>query len=87
VLVGAHGTVPSLGNIAGQGLVAAFEAAVAGDWAGSARHQERVAALARIYEVRREIHQTGIIVGLKCALNLMGITVGPPAPPTLPPDA
>lgn len=87
VLIGAQGTVPSLGNIAGQELVAAYEAAVAGDWAGSARHQERVTALARIYDVRREIHQTGIIVGLKCGLNLMGITVGPPAPPVLPPNA
>jgi len=85
VLVGAQGTVPSLGNIAGRELVAAYQAAVAGDWAASARHQERVAVLARVYAVGREIHQTGIIVGLKCALTLMGIPVGPPAPPVLPP--
>lgn len=85
VLVGAQGTVPSLGNVAGRELVAAFEAASAGDWARSARHQERVAALARIYDVRGEIHQTGIIVGLKCALTLLGIAAGPPAPPVPPP--
>jgi len=87
VLVGAHGTVPSLGNVAGRELVAAYEAAVAGDWTSSTRHQERAAALARIYDVGREIHQTGIIVGLKCALNLMGIKVGPPARPMLPASA
>jgi len=87
VLVGAQGTVPSLGNVAGRELVAAFETAVAGDWTRSARHQERVAALTRIYEVRGGIHQTGIIVGLKCALTLLGITAGPPAPPVLPPTS
>ncbi len=85
VLVGAQGTVPSLGNIAGRELVAVFEAASAGDWERAARHQARVADLARIYEVRGEVHQTGIIVGLKCALTLMGIAAGPPAPPASPP--
>ncbi|MDQ7844566.1 MAG: dihydrodipicolinate synthase family protein [Armatimonadota bacterium] len=86
-LVGAQGTVPSLGNIAGRDLVAAWQAAAAGDWTESARRQERVAALTRVYDLGREVHQTGIIVGLKCALTLMGIPAGPPAPPALPASA
>ncbi|MDR7555400.1 MAG: dihydrodipicolinate synthase family protein [Armatimonadota bacterium] len=86
VLIGAQGTVPSLGNVAGRDLVAAYEAAVAGDWARSRRHQERAAALARLYDVRNEVPQTGIIVGLKCALTLLGVAAGPPAPPVRPPS-
>ncbi len=81
VLIGAQGTVPSLGNIAARDLGAAYDAAIAGDWATSAAHQQRAIALTRIYDVSRDAHQTGIIVGLKCALNLMGIPVGPPAAP------
>ncbi len=86
VLLGAQGTVPSLGNIAGRDLVAAYEAAVAGDWAASASHQARALALARVYLVRRDHPQLGVIAGLKCALTLMGLEVGPPAPPALPAD-
>ncbi len=85
VLVGAQGTVPPLANVAGRDLVEAFEAALAGDWGRAAHHQARVAALARIYEIRGEVHQTGIIVGLKCALTVLGVPVGPPAPPVAPP--
>jgi 4-hydroxy-tetrahydrodipicolinate synthase len=81
VLIGAQGTVPSLANVAGHYLVAAYEAATAGDWASSARHQEEALAITRIYEVSPDARQTGIIVGLKCALNLLGIEVGPPAAP------
>ncbi len=85
VLIGAQGTVPSLANVAGRDLAAAFEAACSGDWARAAHHQSRIAALTRIYDVRGEVPQTGILVGLKCALALLGVPVGPPAPPAFPP--
>jgi 4-hydroxy-tetrahydrodipicolinate synthase len=87
ILIGAQGTVPSIGNIAARDLVAAYDAAIAGDWATSIRYQTQVMALTRIYDVVHGSHQTGIIVGLKCALNLMGIEVGPPAAPMRPLDA
>lgn len=86
ILIGGHGTVPSLGNLAGRHLVAAYEAAVAGDWATSVAHQERALPITQIYEVCPDGPQTGIIVGLKCALNLLGIEVGPPAAPMHPLD-
>jgi 4-hydroxy-tetrahydrodipicolinate synthase len=85
VLVGAQGTVPSLGNVAGRGLVAVFDAASSGDWATAARRQDELSALTRIYDLAGP-PPGGIIAGLKCALNLLGIPVGPPAPPIRPVD-
>lgn len=87
VLIGGQGTVPSLANLAARDLVAAYQAAVAGDWPTSVYHQQRALPLTAIYDICPDGHQTGIIVGLKCALNLLGIEVGPPAAPMQPLDA
>ncbi|MDR7561861.1 MAG: dihydrodipicolinate synthase family protein [Armatimonadota bacterium] len=86
VLVGAQGTVPSLGNIAGRHLVAVFDAAAAGDWTSAARLQATVADLTRVYDTGVGGPQSGIIAGLKGALTLLGIPAGPPAPPVRPVD-
>jgi len=87
VLLGAQGTVPSLGNIAAPWLVEAYEAAVAGDWKRSAAAQAKANALKRIYTYGAKISPLrGVFAGIKCALTLLGFEVGPTAPPMLPYD-
>lgn len=82
VLLGAQGTVPSIGNVAMPYLAEAFEAAVAGDWVRSAAAQLKINKLKAIYKVAAtESWGDGFIVGLKCALDLLGVEVGPPAAP------
>ena len=88
VFLGAQGSVPSMGNIAAPLLVEAYEAAVAGDWAASAAANRRINVLRAIYRVAAtEAWFDGGLAGLKCALNLLGIEAGPPAPPLRPCDA
>jgi 4-hydroxy-tetrahydrodipicolinate synthase len=88
VFLGAQGSVPSMGNIAAGLLVEAYEAAVAGDWAASAAANRRINALRAIYRVAAtEAWFDGGLAGLKCALGLLGIEAGPPAPPLRPCDA
>jgi len=88
VLIGAQGTVPSLGNIAAPWLVEAYEAAVSGQWERSAVAQAKASKLKAIYGVAGpESAFRGVFAGLKCALNLLGVEVGPTAPPMLPCNA
>lgn len=86
ILIGGQGTVPSLGNIAAAYLVEAYAAAVAGDWARSAAAQNRATPLKAIYAIPDGAFLQGMIASLKCALNLLGIPVGPPAAPLCPCD-
>lgn len=48
VVIGAVGAIPSIANVAPGACVATYEAAVAGDWAAAARHQEHVMKVERI---------------------------------------
>jgi len=86
VLIGGQGTVPSLGNIGAAFMVEAYEAAVAGEWQRSAAAQAKADALLPVYRVAGETQVGGIIAGLKCALNMLGVEAGPTAPPLLPCD-
>jgi 4-hydroxy-tetrahydrodipicolinate synthase len=87
VMLGAQGTVPSLGNVAAPWLVEAYEAAVAGQWERSAAAQAKVNAIRRIYTPGgKESFLRGIFAGIKCALTLLGVEVGPTAAPMLPCD-
>ena len=82
VLLGAQGTVPSIGNIATPYLVEAFDAALAGDWPRSAAAQLKIDRLKAIYKVvAADSWSGGFIAGLKCALDLLGVEAGPPAAP------
>jgi 4-hydroxy-tetrahydrodipicolinate synthase len=81
MLLGAHGVVPSLGNVAPGVLVAAWEAARTGNWAESRTHLEKAIRLTQLYQVNKNGLEGGLIAGLKCALSLLGIECGPPAAP------
>jgi len=83
VLVGADGIVPSLANLVPGQVVRAFEAAARHDLKAAADALRTVTGLMRLYEVRTP-RQLGILVGLKCALELLGIPAGPPAQPHSP---
>ncbi len=84
VLVGADGIVPSLANLVPNDLVEAFETVARGE--AAAETLRRVTRLMRLYEVRTP-RQAGILVGLKCALEVLRIPAGPPALPVTPPSA
>lgn len=82
VLMGAQGLVPSLGNIAAPYIVAAYEAAVAGDWQRSVAVQAQASALKAIYRVvSADGPMDAFLAGLKGALNVLGVEAGPPAAP------
>jgi len=82
VLLGAQGTVPSIGNIAMPHLAEAFAAAQASDWPRSAAAQLKINRLKAVYRVAAtESWGDGFIVGLKAALEILGVPVGPPAAP------
>lgn len=85
VLLGADGVVPSLANVVPRLLVEAFEAASTGDRAGCASKTDRITQLMELYRVRAP-QQAGIVVGIKCALEALGLPAGPPAAPGLPPE-
>lgn len=88
VLLGAQGTVPSIGNIAMPHLAETWAAAVAGDWQRSAAAQLKINRLKAVYKVAAtESWGDGFIVGLKAALEILGIPAGPPAAPLQPCNA
>ncbi|MHB1006095.1 MAG: dihydrodipicolinate synthase family protein [Chloroflexota bacterium] len=49
--IGGHGSIPSMSNVVPSACVQTYEAARRGDWAGAAKHQERVMAVERISKV------------------------------------
>lgn len=82
VLLGAQGLVPSLGNVAAPYIVAAYEAAVAGDWQRSVAEQARASAMKAIYRVASgDGPFDAFLAGLKGALTVLGVEAGPPAAP------
>ena len=83
VLMGAQGLVPSLGNVAARFIVGAYEAAVAGDWQRSAAVNAQASAMKAIYRVVSggDGPFDAFLPGLKGALNVLGVEVGPPAAP------
>ena len=66
-------------------LVRLPEAALVGDRERSAAAQAKATALRAVYDAAEGVSRfNGVIGGLKCALNLLGIEAGPTASPMIP---
>ena len=85
VLMGAQGVVPSISNVLGHWEVEAYECALAGQWERSRLVLSRVTRMKAMYQITAtgSIFD-GLIAGLKCALELLGVEAGPPAAPMAP---
>lgn len=77
--LGAHGCVGGGANILPRLLVDLYESAKAGDAARSAELEHRLAQMGEIYE--HGVYASGVIRGIKCALELLGICDGRMAEP------
>ncbi|PRB72532.1 dihydrodipicolinate synthase family protein [Arthrobacter sp. MYb213] len=76
LLGGAHGVVPGLGNVDPAGYRRLFDLAVAGDWAGAAAEQDRLASLFNIVYTPDSSRVSGGAAGLgafKTALVELGV--------------
>lgn len=76
LLGGAHGVVPGLGNVDPAGYRRLFDLAVAGDWAGAAAEQDRLATLFDIVYTPDSARVSGGAAGLgafKTALVELGV--------------
>ena len=62
----------------------AFDAASRRDWPAASRAVQLVTRWMEVYDARAP-RQAGIVVGVKCALEALGLPAGPPAFPTAPP--
>lgn len=78
---GADGYVPSCGNIAPQIARDLMDKLIAGDEAGAATAQAKVAAVSAIYQKARNVPQS--LAAMKAALALLGIGEGHMLPPLL----
>lgn len=68
LVAGAHGAIPSIANVGPKLAVAAYERAMAGDWAGAARAQEQLGELsARVATV------PSLLPALKGSLKVLGV--------------
>jgi len=68
LVAGAHGSIPSIANVGPKLAVAAYERAMAGDWAGAARAQEKLGELAvRVASV------PSLLPALKGSLKALGV--------------
>lgn len=68
LVAGAHGSIPSIANVGPKLAVAAYERAMAGDWAGAARAQEKLGELAvRLASV------PSLLPALKGSLKALGV--------------
>lgn len=76
LLGGAQGVVPGLGNVDPKAYRRLYDAAAAGDWAGAAAEQDRIADVFNIVYTPKPGRVSGNAAGLgafKTALMLMGI--------------
>jgi dihydrodipicolinate synthase/N-acetylneuraminate lyase len=79
--LGAHGTVPSVGNLIPRACHEMCAAAVQRDWDAVDRAGERMLAVAALYQKDRAMSQAFPV--LKAALSLMNLTGPDPLPPLL----
>lgn len=86
VQLGLHGTVPSIANLIPRLVVAAWDAAVRGDYQRSAALHSLVGRYAGVYRLGRTASGGEFIAGLKCAMGLFGLDVGDPILPIGPAD-
>jgi 4-hydroxy-tetrahydrodipicolinate synthase len=73
VIIGAHGAIPGVANVAARACVVAFEAAVAGKWAESAAAQEQVMAATSLGGALKSSGTSQSVGGMKAALKAMGV--------------
>jgi dihydrodipicolinate synthase/N-acetylneuraminate lyase len=79
---GAHGIVPSAGNLIPDVCVQACASAARGDWAELERHGQRMSEVAELYQRGRTLGQS--LAALKAALSLHGLIEPHVLPPLLP---
>lgn len=77
LLIGAHGIVPGLGNIAPEGYVRIWELAQEGDWEGARREQDRLEALFDVIRAEPSyIGPSGALGAFKAGLVHRGVIQG-----------
>ncbi len=72
LVAGAHGAIPSIGNVAPAVASAIYERAVRGDWAGAAKVQEQLGELAR-----RIAAAPSLLPAMKGAMHALGVFSSP----------
>jgi 4-hydroxy-tetrahydrodipicolinate synthase len=77
--LGAHGIVPSVGNLIPETCHQLWECAGRGDWVGAKRHADRMNAVAAIYQTNRDLGES--LSALKGALSLQGVCEKQMLPP------
>jgi len=77
--LGAHGIVPSVGNLIPDVCRGLWECAQRKDWSGAKRHAERMNTVAAVYQADRDLGES--LSALKAALGLKGICERFMAPP------
>ena len=81
----AQGLVPSLGNVAARYIVQGYEAALAGTGSAASRCKAKTSLVKEIYRVvAGDGPFDGFLAGMKGALAVLGVEVGPPAAPLRP---
>ena len=80
--LGAHGIVPSVGNLIPDTCHQLWECARRGDWAGARRHGDRMNAVATLYQANRDLGES--LSALKGALSLQGVCEKQMLPPLEP---
>jgi len=71
--VGAHGAISGIHNVLPQLSVEAQEAAERGDWEAARRGQELLFRAGAILRVVKGAPQSGVLGGIKAALEWMGV--------------
>lgn len=73
LLLGAHGAIPGIANIAPRACVDAYEAARRGDWTAAAEAQRLAIVAMGLTTVAKGSAQAAAMGGMKAALKAMGI--------------
>jgi 4-hydroxy-tetrahydrodipicolinate synthase len=69
--LGAHGIVPSVGNLIPETCHQLWDCAQRGDWNGAKAHADRMNSVAAVYQADRDLGES--LSALKAALSLKGI--------------
>jgi 4-hydroxy-tetrahydrodipicolinate synthase len=77
--LGAHGIVPSVGNLIPETCSQLWQCARRGDWVGAKQHADRMNAVAAIYQAERDLDES--LSALKGALSLRNVCQKYMSPP------
>lgn len=72
-LIGAHGAIPGIGNVAAKACVEAYTAGARGDWAAAREAQERVMAMGALGKAIKGAGTAVSVGAQKAALKAMGV--------------